>query len=281
MVRFRWFLSSVFIGFLTACTPPATPPSPGLELSPTPASTAIVGGTELSEKDPLARHVVGLYDSLEGQICSGTLISDSVVLTAAHCLSSRPSALFVFFGKEIGPQTPFAQVDKVEISPYWKSELSVPGQMGDLALVHFVGKLPATHRPAELLPPYWASLLVKDTPVIVAGYGVSDGVLELGARTLRQAEVFIANAAYGPSEVLVNQFHGQGVCHGDSGGPAFVRIQGSLYVWGVTSRGIGNLENACNQYAAMTNTLPHRTWIVRMNLKLSSPLIQFEWGEEE
>lgn len=271
----------MLIGFVTACTQQSTPSTKN-EISSFPLSAnAIVGGLEVSENDLIHRHVVGLYDSVEGQICSGTLISESVVLTAAHCVGIKPSAMFVFFGTEIGPQTPLAPVDKIEVSPYWKSEFSRPGQMGDLALVHFVGKKPITYHPAELLPREWMHLLSKNSTVTVAGYGVSDGLAKTGARILRQAEVLIANPAYGSSEILVDQSRGQGVCHGDSGGPAFITINGTAYVWGVTSRGIGTRSNDCNHYAAMTSTLAHRTWILRMNLKLSSPLIQFEWGDDE
>jgi hypothetical protein len=125
----------------------------------------------------------------------------------------------------------------------------------DVSLIKFPGGLPAGYEPAKILPP---SVHLQDgETVTLAGYGESDPGQggNNGAGILRKVDVSIKNATYSQSEVLLDQTQGRGSCHGDSGGPAFVEMNGELYLWGVTSRAYPNNQDAavnCDQGAIYT-----------------------------
>jgi secreted trypsin-like serine protease len=82
--------------------------------------------------------------------------------------------------------------------------------------------------------------LAKGTEVQLAGYGITEADTQNGTGVLRKAMVLIDNPSFGKTEVILDQTHGQGACHGDSGGPAFLRMGGTNYLWGVTSRAYPN-----------------------------------------
>ena len=142
--------------------------------------------------------------------------------------------------------------------------------MGDIALVHFSGALPAGFKAASILSAANARNLVPDALVTIAGFGITNGVSKEGAGVLRVASVIVADPQFASSEVKLNQQNGTGACHGDSGGPAFLEVRGKLYLWGVTSRGVDDVKNDCSQFSAYTNILAYKSWVNRMATKLSA-----------
>lgn len=264
------FSSLVVSSILVGCTPSAQKNSLN-----TLEATGIIGGEEVDSLDRLPNSVVAVYDSVEGQLCTGTLINKNVVLTAAHCIGQDINKMYIFFGKNLQVDGVYVQVDKAEISPYWNS--STDKDMGDLALLHFQGPLPASYKPTLMLPTTMADVLQNGTEVTVVGYGVTSAESKEASAALRKTTVNIADAKFADSELLVDQSSGQGVCHGDSGGPAFIEIDGIFYLWGVTSRGVNDASRTCKTTAAFTSIPYYRSWINRMNAKLSSSLINFIW----
>lgn len=254
-----------------------TPSAPQNSLN-TLEATGIIGGEEVSSIDRLPNSVVAVYDSVEGQLCTGTLISKNVVLTAAHCVGQEINKMYIFFGKNLQVDGVYVQVDKAEISPYWNP--STDRDMGDLALLHFQGPLPSSFEPSVLLPTNRAGVLENGAEVTVVGYGVTSGDSKEASAALRKTKVSISDTQFAESELLVDQSSGQGVCHGDSGGPAFIEIDGVFYLWGVTSRGLNDASRTCKTTAAFTSIPYYRSWINRMNGKLSSSLINFIWRGE-
>jgi hypothetical protein len=186
--------------------------------------------------------------------------------------------MYVFFGDNLdSDSSAYVPVEKAEVSPYWKS-LGVfsSKDMGDVALLKISQAAPEPYVPAQFLPASVSSLLKDGTEVVVAGFGVTDGPTEEGAKVLRKANIKIANASWAKSEILVDQTAGEGVCHGDSGGPAFIDIGGKYYLWGITSRGVQDEKGTCSQYAAFTKIPYHLTWIQRIMAKLSSSLVDWD-----
>ena len=249
-----------------------TPSSP-IKNSINTTDSAIIGGKEVQGNDTIGESIVAVYDAFLGQLCTGTLLKDNIVLTAAHCVGVFTDDMYVFFETEITDNSKPYQVDKVEISPIWSTRKHEKTDKGDLALLRFVGKAPAHKRPAQLLTYTKFRNLPAHAEVDVAGYGLNDGVAEMGAGTLRSVKVNIADKNFSLSEATLDQRDSRGTCHGDSGGPAFIELGGRYYLWGVTSRGVDDIENDCDQFAAITHIYSHKTWISRMIQKLSTSIL--------
>lgn len=263
------FLAGVLSSLtLTACAPQTS--STG-ELQAT--GDGIIGGEVVQANDNIQESIVAVYDALEGQLCTGSLLPNNLVLTAAHCLGADVNQMYVFFGRELlGGKAINRPVDKMEASQYWASRKLKEKNTGDIALVHFTGEVPAGYKPARFMPSSLKKSLVRDTEVVLAGYGITDGKSGEGAGTLKMTRVKIADPLYSVSEVKLDQTKGTGACHGDSGGPAYIVVNGVNYLWGVTSRGVSDPDNDCSKYSAYTNALYYKTWLQRMAVKLSTSL---------
>jgi len=265
----------LFAGILSTLTITACAPSSQLDSSEVQTSgEGIIGGWEAQPGDKIQQSIVAIYDSNEGQLCTGSLLPNNVVLTAAHCIGQNPSAMYVIFDIQVSAKSLRRKVDKVAISPYWAHRQFEDKDTGDVALVHFVGSVPKGYVAATFAGPSEIRLLKAGAEVVLAGFGISNGVTGDGAGTLRVTKVKIENPNFSASEVTLNQTQGTGACHGDSGGPAYILVNGRHYLWGVTSRGVEDNNNDCSKLAAYTNTFFHRIWINKMAAKLATSLIK-------
>jgi hypothetical protein len=235
----------------------------------------ILGGILLPKENPISKNIVAVYDNLSKALCTGSLTKDNLVITAAHCVPENKSQLFVIFSSDIvnvesADDLQIRKVDKAEVSPYWAEGKKGHKDQGDIALIHYVGETPAGYKPSTLL---WnPALLKKGAPVVLAGYGISNGKDRTGSGILRATFVTIDNPAYSSTEVTLDQTQGRGACHGDSGGPAYIynKITRTYFLWGVTSRGVDDPKDDCTKYSAYTNILTHTTWLKEASKRLTT-----------
>lgn len=265
---YRFFASTVsFFGalpvvlLLGACGQQSSSSEP-LELSTIVRENAIVGGKLASTKDWVAHHIVGLMitdgPTHQQAICTGTIISEDTVMTAAHCMPDPKGSLEVRFGLKIldgSGRFKSAHVSGYKANELYKSHSENTKETHDIALVHFDGGLPAGFVPAEILQS--DNVLEDGAIVTLSGYGVSNGVTNQGSGILRKVDVNILHADFSKSEVEIDQSASKGACYGDSGGPAFVQSGKQLFVWGVTSRG----ANGCASTSVYTKATAYRSWI--------------------
>lgn len=252
---------------LTACSPDINTTS---EITNT--SEGIIGGWDIRPTDQFQESIVAVYDATEGQLCTGSLLPNNLVLTAAHCVGPDADAMYILFDTKVTDDSPHRQVVKMEVSPLWESQQDNKKDTGDIALLRFSGPVPTGFKPATLLSPADRKYLRKGTQVVLAGYGINNGVSKEGSGVLRVTKVTIEDPNFSQSEITLNQRQGTGACHGDSGGPAYVAIKGKLYLWGVTSRGVEDKANDCSQLSAYTNALHYRGWLNRAAQKMISSL---------
>jgi secreted trypsin-like serine protease len=247
-------LSATVLG-LAACAP-----STGSLKSADGLNVGIIGGKEATGTEDFAKTVVLLYDKEIGSICTASILSDKVLLTAAHCVVSQPTSLYVVFGTNIeATDIIVRRVVTATVTPVWTKRASQELNNGDMAMVGFIGGLPEGYKTAELLSD--VSQLEDGVKVTLAGYGTSDGVKGTGAGKLRYVDTTIQTVGYTESEILMEQSKGFGACHGDSGGPAYVEIDGKRLVIGVTSRGVNDPDNHCGVSSAYTSVPFYADWI--------------------
>ena len=230
---------------------------------------SIIGGEEATGREDFAKHVVLLYNVGQGSICTASILSDSILVTAAHCTDGPASSMRVVFGTDIeGDDKIVQKVVSYEVSALWAFRSDEAVNAGDISVVRFSGGLPAGYEPASILKK--TELLSTGATVLLAGYGNDNGAEHSGSGKLRFVETTIKDGGFSESEILIEQSKGKGACHGDSGGPAFVKVNGKWALWGVTNRGVNDPNNDCSVSAAYASIPYYRDWVTKTARELNA-----------
>ncbi|QLY26954.1 trypsin-like serine protease [Bdellovibrio sp. KM01] len=171
-----------------ACTP-----AKDRELKAT--GDAIIGGTLVKKDSRIAKSTVGIYDVNIGAVCTGILLENNIVVTAAHCVQPDDvRETFIVFSPDM--ESLLTDYDKIRKSPLTRrasagvindkyknvSELAEPNQpTHDIALLKFNGTIPKGYMPAQILNN--ATLLKEGSATLIAGYGVeTDNLVEVDTK---------------------------------------------------------------------------------------------------
>ncbi len=167
------------------------------------APSRIIGGTDAVPHS--WSMVVSLRNIKTNRFfCGGTILSDSFILTAAHCVTNRqvpgPEGLMIAAGsnKQLDSSLVLREVDRIHIHPEW-----VPGSSGnwnDIAILHLSEPLNMSTNPflsRTCLPQPNATLNMLNYPLngtrlAVIGWGtIEDGLFfAFSPEDLQQIEVF-------------------------------------------------------------------------------------------
>lgn len=230
------------------------------------ATASIVGGTTASgEEWPWAAFILAADRKGEGFSCTGTVVSPSLVLTAGHCAEDivtgrktpRSEYVVVTGSSDVRDSTTrqLSKVSQVIVNPGF-NRFKVHG---DAALLRLT--TPTTAPAVALAAPTDVALLAADTPIWIAGWGLS-GPLKSLKRTpvLRRAATYVQQRLYCRNHVrayypffnyssqlctITPPSFAIGTCHGDSGGPALAfREDGTPVQIGITSLGAADCDTS-------------------------------------
>jgi secreted trypsin-like serine protease len=242
-------------------------------VTPVDATSKILGGVQAAEGAwPWIAALLYADDPsvFYAQFCSGVLIDQRWVLTAAHCVQGMSaSAIQVAVGaydltKFTGGRTP---VKSIRIHPQYSStslyndialvELGVPSPVAPIAL--FSGES------ADNTPPSLLGRLVT-----VLGWGLADSATSwYYPEILRQVNLPVVadstcNAIYtypiSPAQFCAGYYEGKDACEGDSGGPAVVQVDGRWVHAGIVSAGV-SCQLYYGWYGKYTRTSAHLAFI--------------------
>lgn len=224
-------LAAALLALAPACADPDDPPATGER-----AQTVV--GAELDTGDPA---VAALVFSNNGVFCTGTLISPSVVLTAAHCIDDGGAdpAFAASFGNDTEDGNARVSIDRRHQHPMWDRTLGGGHDVGLLRLA--VPRDPLA--PVRLSTTDLATMIGADYRVV--GFGIHDrDTRELDGKK-RTAVMSIARVGEGtlhPTYFEVDDAEAA-ICQGDSGGPGFITVDDVEYLAGVHSYSITGCFN--------------------------------------
>lgn len=252
---------------------------------------SIVGGEAATAQDAFTKSTVAVIDMFQGGTCTGTLLAKDIVVTAAHCVQSGEAFLQVGFGLDLDKATT-VKTEKSQFHERFTQAMTeledilqkivdatVPGterqqkifaaldeykNWGDVALLKLKEPAPAGYEPAEILED--GRYVQNGSTILLAGYGITKPYSEQKpddkeANILRKVEIKVHNAVFSETEVSFDQTEGKGACHGDSGGPAYVKVGDKLKLFGVTSRGLSDPDDSCRKYSGYTYLPAHTKWM--------------------
>lgn len=241
---------------------------------------AVVGGQAASVGDLIRRSIV----EISGPGCSGVVIGDREVLTAAHC-AAELSLLVVILKSSLYQDCSHARVDDVFYPPNEKS-VSIDDQewpTPDLAVIRLqtplCGAKPAALSSERLTPGkivrtagysegLWngreadwtrVRILRSDTDFLMSLFSHPRSNAER-LRQMIQTEAPLFNFARPEKDV-------EAVCRGDSGGPVYTETGEQVSIYGVTSGvlsdpKIGNSKCDGSLIQLVVPIQPERNWIL-------------------
>lgn len=247
----RSFLRYLRIGPRRAAAPLAL----ALSVAAALPAGAVVGGR--ADDGPLASSTVMVLAS-NGGVCSGVVVDDDVIATAAHCVTRAPEHRAHFRAADGSPV--LLELAEIVVHPeYDEDAIRTRRRSIDLALLRVSQPLPARFEPARLS----GAELRAGAVAFLGGYGTRDETDRTGRMTgaFHAVELPVVEP-YGPSAVLIwlSAPRGavQGACEGDSGGP-IATPDGSVFALATWSTGTGG--RICGELSQGVRLGPQRDWI--------------------
>lgn len=230
----------------------------------------ITGGTNAD----IADFPWQVYFKSGNLLCGGSIISDSWVVTAAHCTrnengSSIPVSSMAIIAGTSHPTVPFDGktylINEVIVHPGFNNNT----HENDIALLKIAGPINLTNaRPIKLVSDYDISNGAIDPGVMawVTGWGLTNVSQQTLPLYLQKVQLPIVSDAQASTvwpvipvtDIMAGYLNGnKDACNGDSGGPLAVPVFTDLKLAGIVSWGSPD----CNTYGAYSNVSVLESWI--------------------
>ncbi len=165
--------------------------------------------------------------------CTGTLVSPSVVVTAAHCVDMLVGdpEVTIFFGTDIENTGKRIAVKDTVAHPMWTGNLSGGHDVGMLLMDNTVKDI-------EAIPLSHFDMSEQiGTEIERVGFGIYDASTRAQDGKKRAGTTVVTSVPSGDDTFIAGDAE-LITCSGDSGGPAYMTIEGVTYLAGVHSFGI-------------------------------------------
>jgi secreted trypsin-like serine protease len=217
----------------------------------------IIGGVDDDGDPAVVLWVAQQQGSTTATLCTATVISPHVVLTAAHCVSPASvganETFSLFTGASIAGirASALMPIPETHFDPEYDNNNIMAGHdiaVGIMANPLGIPPLPLNRKAL--------SSSMKGQPVRMIGYGTTDGSDTAGKTAGRRRQVTSQLDSF--SDQLVRfGMAGQTTCEGDSGGPGLMTIDGVEVVVGVVSFG----DTTCTELDYDTRVDAYINWI--------------------
>jgi secreted trypsin-like serine protease len=220
------------------------------------SALAVIGGASVPSSDPVAAHTV-MISGGHG-FCTGAVVGERLVLTAAHCVDDGSRVGVLIFGPDRRPI--INEVVERKVHPaYSRRDWQNRRTAVDLAVVRTAQPIGHGTRPAALSG---ATIPAPGSAIRLVGFGPASEGDGRSAGVLRSAALTVTGQ---PStyQVRLTATSGAalGACTGDSGGPVFASEAGRPVVAGIVSWTTGRGTARCGNLTGTVPVSPHRRWI--------------------
>ncbi|KAJ1966254.1 hypothetical protein GGI12_000216 [Dipsacomyces acuminosporus] len=223
-------------------------PSTGAPSTGTPSSWSsrllprILGGSVASKGE--YPFIVYLYNSVERTYCGGSILSDSWVVSAAHCIKkAKASDIDVYVGQynynlDKSKATGLAEL---HVHPQYNDATMV----NDIALLRLSSKISGKNaKPIDID----TGSVGDGTSVRALGWGFTSSTGSSSSKDLKEGDMTTLSAAQcskkdskftgnDGARICVAADTGTDTCPGDSGGPLIRKVNGKYMLLGITSFG--------------------------------------------
>jgi MYXO-CTERM domain-containing protein len=238
--------SSVLLASLFVCGACAPPSSIGALRAP------IVGGTSDTADPGVVLVIAQQPNSQNASLCTGEVVSPHVVITAAHCVDPATvgsgAQFTVYTGDNVNNATSNADFLAVQTTDYDHAFNPSPQTLQnghDIGVVILKSALSITPLPMNRTP---VDNSMRGMPVRLVGYGITSGTDTTGMTAGIKRTTNTTLYQFDPLLLYFNDPNHL-TCEGDSGGPAFMMLDGTTEVIvGITSFG----DQGCTQGGADT-----------------------------
>ncbi len=204
----------------------------------------IINGAQCSTSGSSVVWYEVFYSRGNTTLCSGTVISPTEIITAAHCFPQENSVIERVVAHVNGGSIP---AEAVVLHPEYQIDQQSQKLFNDVAIISLSSK---ANVPA--LPIIVSQGVEKGSIIDIFGFGV-DQIGDAGALRSGQMEIDDVDAFHLTS--IYDGENGSNTCQGDSGGPAIMTIGNNQQVGlvGVTSTGSAEANCLKGDVSRFTN----------------------------
>ena len=212
------------------------------------------------------------FSGNQASSCTGSIINDQYIMTAAHCVQRRPIAIHAWFASECDKDRLKVR-DALNIRSYiHHHNFEETGSFHDIALLKLEEKLVFNSTFSPICLPDFQTYdnFVASGWGLVNAYSWDRGHHKVETQCLMEADLDIwkprecdrHHPGLDHRKVICAGGNLKGtVCQGDSGGPLMTRKDGYIYQAGITSYGRKDCGILTPSPAIFERTAAHYDWI--------------------